>query len=344
VSTAELGRAAFAAQQLLDDLSLELDAETSQVPHGKILSVPHYRAPDPQVGVKPGFRVELIKQYKEKKDTYLQPHSPGEAHTLLQEISQLRQLIADWTHPGVEVGGFDWAVEFAEVFANGGFDVTIANPPYGIKCDDPLRFHYFPRQKNEDPQSKDSYGLFIARALQLLKLGGFFTFIVSDTWRTIRSHRPLRAKLIQDTTVLHVLDLPSWIFEAIVNTCILSLRKQPPLEEHNLIAVDLRTLPAGDWTALEANLAAIAMQIPDVQTNTYARYTYPQSIISTYGNLSFFIGSPMLYRLMGDKHFAKLGSIADVKVGLQTGDNEYYIRKRSAAHGTAGAPHPESHH
>lgn len=36
---------------------------------------------------------------------------------------------------------------------------------------------------------------------------------------------------------------------------------------------------------------------------------------------------------MGDKHFAKLGSIADVKVGLQTGDNEYYIRKRSAAHG-----------
>ena len=285
-------------------------------------------APDPQVGVKPGFRVELIKQYKEKKDAYLQPHSPGEAHTLLQEISQLRQLIADWTHPGVEVEGFDWAVEFAEVFANGGFDVTIANPPYGIKCDDPLRFHYFPRQKNKDPQSKDSYGLFIARALQLLKPGGFFTFIVSDTWRTIRSHRPLRAKLLQDTTVLHVLDLPSWIFNAMVNTCILSLRKQPPLDAHNLIAVDLRNLPTGDWIALEANLAAVAMQVPDVQTTTYARYTYLQNTISTYEKLSFFIGSPRLYRLMSDESFTKLGDIADVRVGLQTSDNNYYLRKR----------------
>jgi len=291
-------------------------------------------APDPQVGVKPGFRVELIKQYKEKKDAYLQPHSLGEAHTLLQEISQLRQLIADWTHPGVEVEGFDWAVEFAEVFANGGFDVTIANPPYGIKCDDPLRFHYFPRQKNEDPQSKDSYGLFIARALQLLKPGGFFTFIISDTWRTIRSHRPLRAKLVQDTTVLHVLDLPSWIFEATVNTCILSLRKQLPLDEHNLIAVDLRNLSAGDWTALEANLAAVAMQIPDVQTTTYARYTYPQSLISSNDNSSFFIGSPKLYRVLSDESFVRLDDLADIKQGLATADNKYYLRKSADAHGS----------
>ncbi len=291
-------------------------------------------SPDPQTGIRPGFRAEFIKRFKEKKDEYVGTHEPGPKHTLRDEIKQLRQQIAEWTHSQQRALDFDWAVDFVEVFSSGGFDIAIANPPYGIKCEDPLRFQYFPRTKDEEAQSKDSYGLFMARALQLLKTGGFFSFIVSDTWRTIRSHRPLRSRLLSETTVQHVIDLPSWIFEATVNSCILSLRKQIPQEEHTLIAVDLRNLPSDDWNALEANLLATARQIPDVQTITYARYTYPQNLISTYENMSFFIGSPRMYRLMNEKRFTKIGSIADVKVGLQTGDNEYYLRKQVGSRGS----------
>jgi len=49
----------------------------------------------------------------------------------------LRAEIAAWARPGGGDGGFDWAVEFAEVFAPsanggraGGFDVVLANPPF----------------------------------------------------------------------------------------------------------------------------------------------------------------------------------------------------------------------
>jgi type I restriction-modification system DNA methylase subunit len=257
-------------------------------------------APDPHQGSQQVIVGELAQKLKEKTTLYMRTHYYGEKATLKKEVEELQKQIAGWVHAGVAVSGFDWAVQFLDVFSSGGFDIVLANPPYGITCEDPLRFQYFPRIRGEDTQSKDSYGLFIARGLQLLKSDGILTYIVSDTWRTIRTHRPLRQKLLQETQVMHVLDLPPWVFDATVNTCILSLRQRVSPEDHNLIAVDMRNLPAGDWNELEANFTAIATQIPDVQTTTYARYTYPQSLIKTYGNLSFFIGSPKLHNLMED--------------------------------------------
>lgn len=71
----------------------------------------------------------------------------------------------------------------------------------------------------------------------------------------------------------------------------------------------------------------------DLQTTTYARYTYPQTLIESYENLSFFVGSPRLYKIMSDPGFEKLGQLADVKVGLQTGDNPHYLRKQAGVRG-----------
>src|SRR5207245_10300609 len=122
--------------------------------------------------------------------------------------------------------------------------------PDRAALDDVVRDLYFnPRNEDEKGQSKDTYGLFIARALQLIREGGQFCFIVSDTWRTIRTHRPLRKRLITTATVHHVLDLPAWIFNATVNTCILTLTKSAAPAYHQLIAGDLRRINSGDWQA-----------------------------------------------------------------------------------------------
>ena len=58
---------------------------------------------------------------------------------------------------------------------DGDFDLVIANPPYGVKVEDAVRKAYFPN----DSQSKDTYGLFMARAVQLLCDGGEFSYIVA---------------------------------------------------------------------------------------------------------------------------------------------------------------------
>lgn len=70
-----------------------------------------------------------------------------------------------------------------------------------------------------------------------------------------------------------------------------------------------------------------------MQTTTYANYTYPQGLIATFQNLTFFTGSPRLYESMSENQFERLGSKAEVRTGLQTGDNKYYIRKREGARG-----------
>ncbi len=270
-------------------------------------------------------------------------------------LAAIKHLIGSDTQEGV----LDWRVAFAEVFAPeepavdlagalnlggtlaeppriGGFDVVLANPPYGATVGDTTRDIYFdPKQAAEKGQSKDTYGLFIARAIQLLKPGGQFCYIVSDTWRTIKSHKPLRRRLAQTTTVRHVLDLPSWVFDGpTVNTNILTFTLAPPPAAHTLIAGDLRNIPSGDWRTLESNLRSAAANGPDVQTTRYARYTYPQSKIRTYDNFSFFIGSPKLYDLMSDPRFQKLGEIADVKHGLTTGSTGTYVYKDTKARGT----------
>jgi type I restriction-modification system DNA methylase subunit len=278
------------------------------------------------------IKCQLIREYQEAKANYMRVGEGGDKETLKNEINNLEAQIATWTH-GKNIGtGFDWVVKFAEVFAEDGFDIAVANPPYGASVDDNQRNLYFDK-RTEGSQSKDTYGLFIARGLELLRPGGHLCYIVSDTWRTIKSHKPLRKRLLENTTISHIIDLPSWIFNATVNTCILTVTKNKAPEKHELITADLRNLKPGEWKILADNLTAIAAHSVDLQTINFARYTYKQSLISSYDNLPFFIGSPKLYCLMSDNRFTRLGSIADVKVGLQTGDNPYYLRKQVGTRG-----------
>ncbi len=291
-------------------------------------------APDPSGGDTPALFRELINRYDNLKAEYQLAGTSGEKQRLMEEINHIKEELALWAHPDGSVPGFDWRLEFAEVFSRteaAGFDIVLANPPYGANIEGRLRDIYFP----EGGQSKDTYGIFVARALQLLCPRGQLTFIISDTWRTIKTHHPLRRRLLAQTSVAHVIDLPAWIFKATVNTCILTLTKNTPNIEHTLITADLRSIERGNWDALSSNLTAIAAHGHDLQTTTYARYTYPQSIIDTYHNCSFFIGSPSLYKLISNDELTPLGDIAWVPQGISTGQNKYYVRRFERGEGYA---------
>ncbi|MGB6294730.1 MAG: hypothetical protein WBF90_00940 [Rivularia sp. (in: cyanobacteria)] len=76
------------------------------------------------------IRTEIVKNYHQKKAEYMRTHEGGKKKKLEGEINQLKVQIALVTHGSTKVDGFDWAVEFAEVFADGGFEIVLANPPY----------------------------------------------------------------------------------------------------------------------------------------------------------------------------------------------------------------------
>ena len=77
----------------------------------------------------------------------------------------------------------------------------------------------------------------------------------------LKSHKPLRRRLAETTSVGHVLGLPAWVFDGpTVNTCILTFSAAPPPAAHTLIAGDLRSIQKDDWRTLEENLRFAAAQ------------------------------------------------------------------------------------
>ena len=99
-----------------------------------------------------------------------------------------RTLAAALAESPAPAGATDWRVEFAEVFARGGFDIALANSPCAVVKDKALRDMY----KEGVYGRMNLYGLFIQRALQLANDGGQTFFINPGTLLTDRYFTNLR--------------------------------------------------------------------------------------------------------------------------------------------------------
>ena len=88
---------------------------------------------------------------------------------------------------------FNWQAEFPQVFAKGGFDVVIGNPPYvqlqsmGEMSDAYAQCGYEVYNK-----SADLYCLFTERGYSLLKEGGLQSFIMPNKWMLVAYGEELR--------------------------------------------------------------------------------------------------------------------------------------------------------
>lgn len=159
-------------------------------------------APDPSGGMQLDMiREHQISELSGLKDEYLRSHHERKK-TLRREIKALRSEIAAYVHRNGAVSGFDWQVEFAEIFAGtngGGFDAVLANPPYVrqelIKEKKPALKGVFPEVYTG---TADLYVYFYARALQLLKGGGMLSFTSSNKWFRANYGKNLR-KHVADT-------------------------------------------------------------------------------------------------------------------------------------------------
>jgi hypothetical protein len=122
---------------------------------------------------------------------------------------------------------FDWRAAFADVFAQGGFDIVIGNPPYVrmefIKPFKPyLEEHYVVAADRAD-----LYAYFFEREANLLKEGGRLGYISSSTFFRTGSGENLRTFLTDDLAIEAVVDFGDLqIFEGVTTyPAILTLRK-----------------------------------------------------------------------------------------------------------------------
>lgn len=206
-----------------------------------------------------------------------------------------------------------------------GFDLVIGNPPYGgTKLPDDVK-------ESLALGSKDPYGAFIARFVgdgrkaTPLKPDGILSYLVSDTFMTIKTHRPLREQLM-GSRVHKMIRVHADTFKAVVNTAIIVVQKgggpgtiaptddalarlwEGPQHGPWCQMVDLTQVsinePHDRFLTLLFDTAG-AMRRRNIATESCAAYHYPQALIATHSNLPFFIASPKLFALMQDKGNAK---------------------------------------
>ena len=86
-----------------------------------------------------------------------------------------------------EVAGdkaFNWENEFPEVFANGGFDVVIGNPPYVRQelLETSHKIYFSQAYENVYDGMADLYVYFYELSIKILKSGGVLGFITPNKW------------------------------------------------------------------------------------------------------------------------------------------------------------------
>lgn len=200
----------------------------------------------------------LIENFREVKAQYIRTHNGNQKKELEAEITQLKKDISLITYGNDKIDKFDWSLDFAEVFADGGFDIIVANPPY-VRADAQfkhLKDNEQARQSAIDEYKKyrkkikdlkiyktlyqkwDLYIPFLERAHQVLVNKGQMIFIVSDAYNAAKYTQKSHEFFLKNTCIERLdfcTDIP--IFKAGVFNTIVYFSKVQPTKNHQPICM-----------------------------------------------------------------------------------------------------------
>jgi hypothetical protein len=287
-------------------------------------------APDPSGGLRTGFRKELVERFFRLKANYLMTHG-GEKLTLREQIEALRAEIAAWAGRPADMMGFDWAVEFAEVFfpspegrergpggEGGGFDIVLTNPPYVrmelFKDAKPTLRRNYPHVHAE---RADLYVYFYARAHQLLRPDGVSCFISSNKWLRAGYGEKLRQHLLDAQAFRLVVDfgeLP--VFQAATFPAIFLWQKQPRADMPTMWAV-VKDLQVCYNEGIREHVTCIARTIPASQFGKGKPRLIPPAAVARRAKME--ASGPCLGELPEGQ----------AMMGIKTGLNEAFVIDRA---------------
>ena len=148
--------------------------------------------------------VRVADQFAELKGAYMNESDRFRKAERQEEIEALeRDLTAALAESPAPEDAVDWRVQFAEVFAlRGGFDVAIANPPYGISIKD---------RRSIVIGHADSYTNFMGLSTELAP-NGVMAYITPTSWETGERFKKFRRYLFVKIALRDVVNLPYDVF------------------------------------------------------------------------------------------------------------------------------------
>ena len=196
---------------------------------------------------------------------------------------------------------FNWKEQFPKVFAKGGFDVIIGNPPYvvyikSIFGDETLK--YVNQRFQFSEYNPNTYALFTDLGLNMiLKKGGYLGFIIPNSWLDGQYFSKMR-KGVYNKNANEIVYLKDTVFAEVVETVIL-------LSEN------------------AANKNETIKLSSDVINNTFEQVQFNKDKFISGYNPFITKSEPFLEKL--ETKFDKLGKNAIVYRGVETRDNSKWL-------------------
>lgn len=132
---------------------------------------------------------------------------------------------------------FNWEKEFPQVFAKGGFDVVIGNPPYVFARDNFKQEEkdFYVKEYVSAKYQINTYLLFIEKSIKILKSKGLYGLIIPNAWLMVYSGEGLRKYLLESCNLYQIINLEGYSFEsANVETVILLAENQTIVHPNSL--------------------------------------------------------------------------------------------------------------
>ncbi|GAA3926829.1 Eco57I restriction-modification methylase domain-containing protein [Hymenobacter algoricola] len=175
---------------------------------------------------------------------WLQTANPGKPLTSLDHSIRCgNSLISDPAVAGPRA--FDWPTAFPEVFAQGGFDVVIGNPPYvsnwTLSENNRHDVEYLEKTYKKFLVGHwDLYTCFIALSFNLMNEEGYNSFILPTSFLKEKYNKAIRESILKDHQLLEIVDFgENIIFENVARqTCIYIAKKKHQKENSIIIKLD----------------------------------------------------------------------------------------------------------
>lgn len=157
--------------------------------------------------------------------------------SLSENIKCGNSLISDSAIAGDKA--FDWEKEFPHIFAKGGFDIVIGNPPYVFARDNmsDMVKDFYEREYISAKYQINTYIIFMELSVRLCKNNGLIGLIIPNSWLMTYSGESLRRFLVDNVTVDKIVNLYGKSFDDANVETVISIFRYKKSDNNHLIEI-----------------------------------------------------------------------------------------------------------